>query len=143
VLVEILRIDSENYIFSRLKTEYSTDFVNIPDHSNFNRRRRKFQHYVMIICEWVAEQIEKDDKVFVIDSMPSLVCKQGRVFRSKVCKDDRHVQPARAYHAAPKVYYYCFKLQFIVSNQGIPITAGMTAANIHDDKYLGMLDFDE
>lgn len=143
VLAETLGIDSENYLFSKLKTEYSADFVNIPDRSNFNRRRRRLQHYVMIICDWVAEQIEQDDKVFVIDSMPLPICKPGRVFRSKVCKDDEHVQPARAYHAAHKVYYYGFKLQLIVSKQGIPINAGMTAANVHDVKYLGMLDFDE
>lgn len=30
-----------------------------------------------------------------------------------------------------------------MSKQGIPITAGMTAANVHDVKYLGMLDFSE
>jgi hypothetical protein len=143
VLAETLGVDSENHLFSKLKTEYFADFVNLPDRSNFNRRRRRLQHYVMIICDWVAKQIEKDDKVFVIDSMPLPICKPGRVFRSKVCKDDQHVQPARSYHAAHKVYYYGFKLQLIVSQQGIPITAGMTAANVHDVKYLGMLDFDE
>lgn len=143
VLAETLGVDSENYLFSKLKTEYSADFINLPDRSNFNRRRRRLQHYVMIICDWVAKHIEKDDKVFVIDSMPLPICKPGRVFRSKVCKDDVHVQPAKAYHAAHKIYYYGFKLQLIVSKQGIPITAGMTAANVHDVKYLGMLDFDE
>jgi hypothetical protein len=143
VLAETLGVDSENHLFSKLNTEYSADFVNLPDRSNFNRRRRRLQRYVMLICDWVAGQIEKDDKVFVIDSMPLPICKPGRVFRSKVCKDDQHVQPARSYHAAHKVYYYGFKLQLIVSKQGIPITAGMTAANVHDVKYLGMLDFDE
>jgi hypothetical protein len=54
-----------------------------------------------------------------------------------------HVQPAKAYHAARKIYDHGFKLQLIVSKQGITITAGRTAANAHDVKYLGMLDFDE
>lgn len=143
VLAETLGIDSENYLFSKLKTEYSASFTNLPDRSNFNRRRRRLQHYVMSICAWVAMQIEKDDKVFVIDSMPLPICKPERVFRCKVCKDDKHGQPAKSYHAAHKVYYYGFKLQLIVSKQSIPITAGMTAANVHDVKYLGMIDFDE
>lgn len=97
----------------------------------------------MVICDWVTKQIEKDDKLFVIASMPLPICKPGRVFRSKICKDNQHVQPARSYHAAHKVYYYGFKLQLINSKRGMPITAGMTAANVHDVKYLGMLDFDE
>ncbi len=62
---------------------------------------------------------------------------------NKFCKDDKHVPPAKSYHAAHKVYYYGFKLQLMGSKQSIPITAGMTAANVHDVKYLGMIDFDE
>ena len=143
VLAETLGVDSENHLFLSLRTEYSADFINLPDRSNFNRRRRRLQHYVMAICDWVAKQVVKDDKVFVIDSMPLPICRPGRVFRSKVCKDDEHIQPARSFHAAHKVYYYRFKFQLILSKQGIPITAGMTAANVHDVKFLGMLDFDE
>ena len=143
VLAESLGVDSENYLFSKLKTEYSASFVNLPDRSNFNRRKRRLQDYVMLICDWVAKQVEKGDKIFVIDSIPLPICKPGRVCRSKVCKDDKYVQPARAYHAAHKVYYFGFKLQLIVSKQGIPISAGVTAANIHDVNYLGMLDFNE
>jgi hypothetical protein len=92
----------------------------------------------MSICDWVAIQIEKDDKVFVMDSMPLTIRKPGRVFGCKVCKDNKHVQPARSYHAAYKVYYYGFKLQLIVIKQGIPIALGMTAANVHDVKYPGI-----
>lgn len=99
VLAETLGVDSQNYLFSKLKTEYSVDFINLPARSNFNRRRRRPRHYVVIICDWVVKQIEKDDKVFVIDSMPLPICKLGRFFRSKVCKDDVHVQQAKGYHA--------------------------------------------
>jgi hypothetical protein len=142
-LAETLGVDSENYHLSKLNSEYADDFINLLDRSNFNRRKRKFQHYVMIICDSVAKQIEKDYEVFVIDSMPVPICKPGRIFRSKVCKDEEHLQPAKSYHEAHKVYYYGFKLQLIVSKKGVPITAGITAANVHIVKYLGMLDFDE
>ncbi len=39
VLIETLGRNSENHFFSYFKTKYFTDFVNIPDRSNFNRRR--------------------------------------------------------------------------------------------------------
>lgn len=38
-LAETLGVDSENHLFSQLKTEYSADFVTLPDHSHFNHRR--------------------------------------------------------------------------------------------------------
>lgn len=142
MLAGTLGIDSENFLFSKLKTEHSADLVYITDRSNFNRRRRSPQHHVMIICVCMAELIEKDDIVIVIDSMPLPIFRPGRVFSSEVCKDDKHVQPGRSYHAAQKVNYYGLKLQLIVSKQGLPINAGMTAAD-HYVKYLGLLDFDE
>ena len=91
----------------------------------------------------MAKQVEKGDKIFVIDSIPLPICKPGSVYRSKVCKDDKYVQLARACHTVHKVYYYGLKLQLIVSKQGIPIRAGVAAANIHDANYLGLLDFNE
>ena len=38
---EALAIDSENWLFSKLKSDYATEFPNLIERSNFNRRRKK------------------------------------------------------------------------------------------------------
>lgn len=38
---ESIGIDSENYFFGKLKSDHSSDFVNLIDRSNFNRRRKR------------------------------------------------------------------------------------------------------
>lgn len=45
---EALNIDSENLLFSKLKTEFSKDFTNLTDRYKYNRRRKKLQ----IISLW-------------------------------------------------------------------------------------------
>ena len=38
---ESIGIDSENYLFGKLKSDHSGDFPNLIDRSNFNRRRKR------------------------------------------------------------------------------------------------------
>ena len=46
---EALSIDSENLFWEKLKVEYALDFPNIIDRSNYNKRRRRLQHYIYIL----------------------------------------------------------------------------------------------
>jgi uncharacterized protein YcaQ len=43
---ESLGVDSENYLWGKLKCENSSDFPNLIDRSNFNRRRKKVYPFV-------------------------------------------------------------------------------------------------
>ena len=81
----------------------------------------------------------KEDQ-YIIDSIPLPICQNVRINRSRTCRDDSQVLPARGYHASHKLHYYGFKMQLIITRQGLPISAGLTAANVHDVQYLGMLD---
>ena len=38
------------------------------------------------------------------------------------------------------MHYYGFKMQLMITQKGVPISVGITSANLHDVKYLGLLD---
>ena len=46
VLGEALGIDSENYLFGKLKSDHLHDFPNLIDRSNFYRRRKRLGDYI-------------------------------------------------------------------------------------------------
>ena len=41
IVGESIGIDSENYLFGKLRSDHSHDFLHLIDRSNFNRRRRR------------------------------------------------------------------------------------------------------
>ena len=53
IVGESLGIDSENYLFGKIKSDHIHDFPNLIDRSRFNRRRRRlgnlFEKTVLII----------------------------------------------------------------------------------------------
>lgn len=137
---ESLGIDSENLLFSKLRKEFLEDFPRLPDRTNYNRRRKRLHDQFAWVCESISKLISPDENQFIIDSIPVPICANPRIYRSKICKEDPMLQPARSYHASHKIYYYGFKMQLITSRSGVPVSLGMTSANMHDVKYLQHLD---
>ena len=137
---ESLGIDSENLLFSKLRNEYLTDFPRLPDRSNYNRRRKKLQDYKIWIYESISNIISPNEKQFILDSITVHICANPRIQRSKSCKDDPQILPKRGYHASHKLHYYGFKMQLVISKSGVPVSLGLTAANVHDVHYLQHLD---
>ncbi len=64
---EALGIDSENLLFSKLKSEYSREFPNLTDRSNYNRRRKKLQDYIALVAQPISKMISPDNNQFIID----------------------------------------------------------------------------
>jgi len=140
VLAEALSIDSENWLFSKLKKEYSSQFPNLIDRSNYNRRRKKLMPYLGCVGEWVSNIVDDESKTVIIDSIPIPICQKPRISRSKICRDDPMVQPTHAYHASHKIHYFGFKMQLLITRQGVPLSLGITSANLHDVNYLGLIE---
>ena len=140
---ESLGIDSENLLFSKLRSEFLSDFPRLPDRSNYNRRRKRLQDYLVWISDSIAKTISPDENQFILDSIPVPICANPRISRSKICKDDPEVMPKRSYHASHKSHYYGFKMQLVISKKGVPISLGMTSANVHDVQYLQHLEKDK
>jgi Transposase DDE domain len=136
ITAESLSIDSENLLFSKLKKEYSSDFPNLIDRCNFNRRRKRLNNYIAMVNQNIANFIEPNKDCYILDSMPIPICKNIRIRASKICKDNENVLPTTTYHASHKIYYHGFKLQLLITKRGIPHTAALTTASMHDSQYL-------
>jgi hypothetical protein len=136
ITAESLSIDSENLLFSKLKKEYSSDFPNLINRCNFNRRRKKLMPYIATVNQNIANSIEPNKDCYILDSMPIPICKNIRIKASKICKDHESVLPTTTYHASHKIYYFGFKLQLIITKKGVPHTAALTTASLHDSQYL-------
>lgn len=140
---ESLGIDSENLLFFKLKKEFSADFPRLTDRSNYNRRRKRLQDYIAWVAEPVAAIISPGNKQFILDSIPVPICQNPRISRSRICRDDPDMLPQRGYHASHKIHYFGFKMQLVLSKEGVPVSLGLTPANVHDVHYLQHLDSDK
>jgi hypothetical protein len=133
---ECLSIDSENYLFGKLKTEYRGEFPNLIDRSQYNLRRRKLLHKIEITREMMASKLINKENIFIIDSMPVEVCKLSRSTRSKICKETFETAPDKGFCSAQKTYFYGYKLHGICSLDGVFTSFDLTKASVHDIHYL-------
>lgn len=142
-VAESLSIDSENLLFSKLKTEYKTEFPNLIDRSNFNRRRKKLSSKLAELSKHICLNFSSSNAEYIIDSIPVPICSNVRINRTRICKDDPDVLPSRSFHASHQVYFYGFKMQLVISRDGFPFATGMTTAAMHDSQYLPFLKKDQ
>lgn len=136
ICAEILGIDSENYLWSKLKNDYAADFPNLTDRSNFNKRRRRLQHYIHKTTEHLAAVMNEGENVFLVDSIPVPVCKIAREKRCKFGKTAFETAPDKGFSAVSKSYYYGYKLHLITSVKGVFHSMDLTKASVHDVYYL-------
>jgi len=133
---EAMSIDSENYLFQKLKTTYQDKFPNLIDRSQFNVRRRKLKNYIDKVRKNIAAEIETDENVFSLDSMPVEVCKIARSNRSRLGKEDFETAPDKGFCASQQMYYYGYKLHCVCSYRGLIHSYDLTKASVHDIAYL-------
>ena len=132
VLAEMLSISSENWLFAKLNSDYKSHFPNLLSRARFNIRRRRLQSYINEVCLSLANQLSAKSEALIIDSIPVPICENARIMRSRICKDDKLVQPDRGWHAAHQRYYYGFKLQLVITETGLPLASSLTPASCHD-----------
>ncbi|MFN3784268.1 MAG: IS982 family transposase [Spirosomataceae bacterium] len=140
ILAEIISLDSESWLFTKMKSDLELIFPVLIDRSTYNRRKRRLSPFINSISEWVASQLDGQNKKVILDSIPIPICMNPRIRRSTICQDDVHVLPTRSYNPSLKMHYYGFKMQLMITQKGVPISVGITSANLHDVKYLGLLD---
>ena len=66
--MEALGIDSENLLWSKIKTDYPAWSQSLICRSRFNRRRRRLQPYIERLQQKVAEKLQQESQVLVVDS---------------------------------------------------------------------------
>jgi hypothetical protein len=133
---ECLSIDSENYLFSKLRKEYVNDFENLISRRQYNDRRKRLFEKSERVRKLMAERLNKQADVFAIDSMPLEICKLSREKRNKMAKESIHHSPDKGYCASQKKYFYGYKLHSICSAAGVIQSLDLTKASVHDVHYL-------
>lgn len=138
---ESLGIDSENYLWGKLKCDHTSDFPNLIDRCNFNRRRKKLHPYTELLNQTVANEMNLDEDVYLVDSIPVPICKLAREKQVKICKEQFETAPDKGYSAVNKAYYFGYKLHLITSVRGIFHSMDLTKASVHDVHFLPQLKY--
>lgn len=94
---ESLGIDSENYLFSKLVTEYSDAFVNLMSRRQYNDRRKLLFGQTERVRKLLSARLNKLADIFAIDSMPLEICKIAREQRNKMGKESEQNSPDKGY----------------------------------------------
>lgn len=133
---EYMSLDSENWLFNKLKNDYSLQFPHLIERSRFNRRKRQLFPVMEMIRKTLAQQFLDFEDYFIIDSMPLEVCKLSREKRVKICKERYESSPDKGFCAAQDFYFYGYKLQGVCSVNGIFHSIELTKASVHDATFL-------
>ena len=133
---ECLSIDSENYLFKKLTSQYMDDFPDLIDRSRYNRRRRQLGDYIELVRKSLVKQLLPYEDTFVLDSMPLEVCKSARAKRSTICSENYSTAPNWGYCASHDTYYYGYKLHGMCSIGGVITSVDISKASVADVKYL-------
>jgi hypothetical protein len=136
ILGESIGIDSENYLFGKLRSDHFNDFPNLIDRSNFNRRRKRLGNFIVKLNQSIAGLINEGENVYLVDSIPVPVCQIAREKSCKVCKEDYETSPDKGYSAVSKSWYFGYKLHLVTSVNGVFSSMDLTKASVHDIHYL-------
>lgn len=130
---EYMGIDSECQLFRVIN---GTKLSKLIERSVYNRRSKKLFDVKESIRQKLCASFNEFEEYFIVDSMPLEICKLARASRSKICKEDIYSYPDKGFCASQNMHYYGFKLHAICSVSGVFQSFDISAASIHDIKYL-------
>lgn len=133
---EALGIDSENFFWSKLKTDYKGEFPDLIHLTRYNLRKKILAPYISKLNHAMADQLNEGENVFIVDSMPIAVCKNAREKRLKACCHNFETKPDKGYSAVNKQYFIGYKLHLVTSLRGVFYSMDLSKASVHDLHYL-------
>jgi DNA-binding MarR family transcriptional regulator len=133
---EVLSIDGENLLFSKLNSDYRIDFPHLISRRQYNDRRKYLFSLTEKIRKRMAEDIDEFEDTFCIDSKPVEVCRPARARRNRIGKTDYNRAPSKGYCASQDRYYYGYKLHAVCGIRGVIHSFDLTKASVHDIHYL-------
>lgn len=136
---EYMSLDSENWLFNKIKSDYADTFPHLIDRSRFNRRKRGLFNILELVRKKLAERFLEFEDYYIIDSMPLEICKNAREKRSKICREVFETSPEKGFCASQNMYFYGYKLQGVCSVNGIFQSIEITKANVHDATFLSQM----
>ncbi|MGH9955032.1 MAG: IS982 family transposase [Nitrososphaeraceae archaeon] len=132
IVAEALSVDSENLLFSKLRTDYPGFFARMPDRTNYNRRKRGLKDKIDSFSLSALSRLIPKESDYLIDSIPVPVCRLARASRLKNLKGDPDLMPAIGYAPIDRQYYFGFKLHMLSAESGVISNFLLTPANVHD-----------
>jgi hypothetical protein len=143
VIAESACIDSENFLFSKLRSDYLSQMPNLIDRTRFNRRRRALAPYILEFGKRLALTMEASSSVSLVDSMPCPIVKNSREKQFKICKENVQTAPMKGFSAVDQRYYIGYKLHLLTTADGILQDMSLTPANVHDIQFLKESSFED
>lgn len=132
ITAEYMSINTELQLFRFLEDTYLETRI---ERSVYNRRRKKLFDYTEAIRKRLSEMLTSSTGIFILDSMPTPICKYARANRSNICATEQ-VQPSFGYCASQKSNYFGYKFHAVCDQNGVFHSFDLTPANIHDVNYL-------
>jgi hypothetical protein len=136
LVAEYMSLDSENWLFKKIKSDYRDEFPLLIDRTRFNRRKRQLFPVMEKVRQQLAGRFLEFEDYFIVDSMPLEVCKIAREKRTKICKEHFENAPDKGFCASQDFYFYGYKLQGVCSANGIFHSIELTKASVHDVTFL-------
>ena len=104
------------------------------DKSNFNRHLHRLSQVLISIFIALGQTLKQlnTESRYLIDSFPVAVCKNIRIKRCKLLKNEAY----RGYNASKRQFFYGFKVQVVTTEDGTPVDYYITAGSIHDNTAL-------
>ncbi|SDP69812.1 Transposase DDE domain-containing protein [Mucilaginibacter sp. OK268] len=136
---DFLGLNSENYLFASLKSDYKGCFPHLLSRRQYNDRRKRLANEINQVRNIISGKMNKTRKtqdIYVIDSMPLRICKIARQHRSTICRDDANLVPQRAWCASQDEWYYGLKLNIVCTGEGVVKAFKVADPTIHDIHYL-------
>lgn len=133
---EAMSIDSENYFWSKLTTDHSTDFPGLIHRSNFNRRKRALAPFLQIYNQRMAAQLNEGENAYIVDSMPIPICNIARAGRIRICRESSEAAPDKGFSSITKSWYFGYKLHMVTSVRGVVHSFQLSKASVHDLHFL-------
>lgn len=134
--MEALGIDSENLLWSKIKTDYPAWKEQLICRTRFNRRRRRLHPYIQRLQVSIACKLQQESQVLVVDSIPVPVVKLAREKTYKTCKKNFETAPAKGYSSVNRGWFIGYKLHVIIYDNGVVQQSGITKGNVHDINFV-------
>lgn len=129
-------IDSENFLFSKLRTDYKSKLPELIDRTRFNRRRRMLSDQILELTKRMAMTMNMDSDVSIVDSMPCPIVKNSREKSFSICKEDPENPPTKGFSAIDRHFYIGYKLHLLINEHGVFQDLQVTPAHVHDLNFL-------
>ena len=146
ITAECTQLDSENYLWSKIASDYPKWYVRLSHRTRFNMRRKQLRDLIVqcmsAISDFLCDALNED--TLIIDSMPISICHLAREKRSTICrKSTDEVIANKGFNASLKSYFIGYKLHLITTSTGIYRDILITPANTPDNVFLKVLNIDD